>query len=339
MGATKVEKLPVADITRALIKPGRGFQGFYCESPEHTGKTTVDPLECLACARAGAKPGCHMTAPVIRGILEGMRSDDFGPTVTSLLYCPRKVWLRKFYTYWVKPSEAWWAFRGQLMHGLAAEYAVDDPHAVAETRFSLLLEWDGQMLEITGQPDLYYADTCHLVDYKTARAVPGTWKTWTCPETGQIIRQSSYAWQRKYIACPFCEEGAQHEAKAILTESEPRAYGHHVMQVAAYALILAENGYPVNTAEILYQDMATQLRLPVDLTAWDPQRVYEMLCARAALFHTQDLPGILTNEEDQWECRYCPVSGICSAIETGAVEPPDISQYNHLNQSGALGES
>jgi hypothetical protein len=248
MGAIKVNKLPIVEITRALVKPGRGFQGFYCEAPGETGKDTVEPLECLACARAGAKGGCHMTAPIIRGILEGMRSDDFGPTVTSLLYCPRKAWLRKLCRYWVKPSEAWWSYRGQLLHGVAAAYADDDPHAFAQTRFSMLLKWGDQTLEITGQPDLYYADTHHLVDYKTTRSVPGRWKTWTCPETGEVIRQSSYAWQRKYMACPFCSDGAQHEAKAILTESAPRPYDHHVMQVASYALILAENGYPVDTA-------------------------------------------------------------------------------------------
>ena len=70
------------------------FEGFICE---HTGKK-VDVGVCLACTRAGA-PGCPMTAPVIKGIIDGILPDDFGLTVTSLLGCPRKERLKQEWPY------------------------------------------------------------------------------------------------------------------------------------------------------------------------------------------------------------------------------------------------
>lgn len=69
---------------------------------------------CLACARDGA-PGCPMTAPVVKGILDGLRPDDFGLTVTTLLACSRKEQLKQGWPYHLRPSESWWAYRGQLL--------------------------------------------------------------------------------------------------------------------------------------------------------------------------------------------------------------------------------
>jgi len=69
---------------------------------------------CLACARDGA-PGCPMTAPVVKGILDGLRPDDFGLTVTTLLACSRKEQLKQGWPYHLRPSESWCAYRGQLL--------------------------------------------------------------------------------------------------------------------------------------------------------------------------------------------------------------------------------
>lgn len=66
------------------------FEGFICE----VSGEVVFPLHCLECARGGA-PGCPMTAPVVKGILDGLRPDDFGLTVTSLLACARKERLKQ----------------------------------------------------------------------------------------------------------------------------------------------------------------------------------------------------------------------------------------------------
>jgi len=133
------------------------FSGFICEvtHEEMTGE------ECLACARAGA-PGCPMTAPVVKGILDGLRPDDFGLTVTTLLGCVRKRQLMQEWPYVLCPSDSWWAYRGKLMHAIAAEFAEADGSAIAETRFSVLVETPAGSLTINGQPDLILVDRKHL---------------------------------------------------------------------------------------------------------------------------------------------------------------------------------
>ncbi len=154
--------------------------------------------------------------------------------------------------------------QGQLLHNVAAQYAREDKHAIAEQRFSMLVQANGQVIEITGQPDLVLTDLGVLVDYKTTKRMPQPWKTYTCPITGKVIQDSQWAMRTKYIDCPFCEDG-RHIAKDVLVLGKPRAYQGHIQQVSVYALMLRENGISVQTAEIVYQDMAGQLRIPVDL--------------------------------------------------------------------------
>jgi hypothetical protein len=83
-----------------------------------------------------AEPGelvCDETGKpaVLTGIVQGMRPDDFGLTVTTLIGCVRKVRLMRETAYWLKPAQSYWAYRGQLLHGVAARYAADDPQAIA----------------------------------------------------------------------------------------------------------------------------------------------------------------------------------------------------------------
>jgi CRISPR/Cas system-associated exonuclease Cas4 (RecB family) len=286
------------------------FTGFLCEAEEAKGMP-VPADECAACARRGAIPGCHVTAPVINGIVKGMRPDYFGLSVTALLGCLRKRRLMQVEDYWLAPSEAWWAYRGQLMHGISAEYAAGDRAAVAETRYSLTL--DG--VPVSGQPDLVLLDRRHLVDYKTAKSVPGPWRTWACPATGAVIRESAFAWRNKWMDCPHC--GESHEAKAIETVGAPRAYERHARQVNLYRLILHENGLDIETAEIVYQDMRQQLRIPVELMPLAEARAF--LRERLALFAQAELPGVLITPDELWECDYCPVRAACEKLHGGPV--------------------
>ena len=95
------------------------LSGFICDALD----APIAVTDCLACARQGALPGCHQTAPVIAGILRGLRPDDpaaalqagLGLTVTTLISCVRKARLMRNTTYWLKPAHAYWAYRGQLM--------------------------------------------------------------------------------------------------------------------------------------------------------------------------------------------------------------------------------
>ncbi|HKZ86590.1 MAG TPA: hypothetical protein VJ793_23410 [Anaerolineae bacterium] len=287
------------------------FTGFVCEADG----SPVASDDCLACARGGARPGCHMTAPVINGILRHLRPDGFGLTVTTLLGCPRKWRLSQTHDYQLKPSEAWWSYRGQLMHGISAQYAEDDPFAIAEMRYEMTITIDGQPVTISGQPDLILLDRATLVDYKTTKRIPGPWRAWACPDTGEVIRESQFVWRSRWMDCVSC--GGRHVAGEIETIGEPRPYPHHVQQVSLYRLLLAENGIDVATAEIAYMDMATQLRAPVELMSLDEARA--MLVARLPLFLQDDPPGVLTDPDDLWACDFCPVRSACEDLHGGPV--------------------
>lgn len=288
------------------------FQNFICEV---TGEPTP-PQACLACARSGALPGCPMTAPVVKGILANMRPDDFGVTITTLLGCPRKFQLKQEWDYNLRPSEMWWAYRGQLMHDVSARYAQDDPNAVVEQRYSVMVEAPEGLNIISGQPDLVYLDRRHILDFKTIKAVPGPWRAYTCPETGVLIREGPYAWRPKMIACPHCFEG-EHVARQIVREGPPRAKKAHVQQVSLYRLVLAEHGVAVDTAEIVYMDMREQLRIPVELLPLD--EAWKLIEQRLALFTTNSLPDILHDPEEFWECDFCPVRGVCERLHGAPV--------------------
>jgi len=286
--------------------------GFVCDATE----LPVDIPECLACARRGALSGCHQTAPVIAGIVRGLRPADFGLTVTTLIGCLRKARLMQTEPYWLKPAESYWSYRGQLMHGVAAQYAEEADQIIAEQRLSIEIETlTGALIEVSGQPDLVLLDQKHLIDFKTTKSVPTGWRAYVCPETDQVISEGPYALRRKFVECPHCTLG-QHEVKAIEVISAPRAKVQHVLQVSLYRLLLQRHGYAVETAEIIYMDMDTQRRVPVDLLPLEEAERY--LRERVTLAVQTDLPPVLTAPDEIWECGYCAVRAACEARSAGA---------------------
>ena len=288
--------------------------GFSCDATE----MPVTIKACLACARSGALPGCHQTAPVIAGIVRGLRPDDFGLTVTTLIGCVRKARLMRELMYWLKPSQSYWAYRGMLMHGVAAQYADDADQIVAEQRFAMMVETlDGRLVEVTGQPDLVLLDQKRLLDFKTTKNVPTGWRSYVCPETEQVISEGPYALRRKFIECPHCRLG-QHEVKPIEVIGEPRAKTHHALQLSLYRLLLQRHGIEVNTGELVYQDMDTQRRVPVDLMPLDETERY--LRERVTLALQTDLPPMLIDEEELWQCSFCPVHDACERQHSGLID-------------------
>ncbi len=283
------------------------FQNFICEA---TGQP-IPPQDCLVCARNGGQPGCPMTAPVIKGILANMRPDDFGITITTLLGCPRKFQLKQEWDYNLRPSELWWVYRGQLMHDVCARFTKEDPGAIVEERYSVMIDTPTGIIIISGQPDLVYLDRRHILDFKTIKAVPGPWRSYICPETGLLIHEGPFAWRPKMISCPHCFEG-EHVARHVVQEGSSRAKKAHVQQVSLYRLVLAEHGVAVDTAEIVYMDMSEQLRIPVDLLPLD--EAWSLIEQRLALFTTGILPGVLLDLEETWECDYCPVRSVCERL-------------------------
>jgi CRISPR/Cas system-associated exonuclease Cas4 (RecB family) len=140
--------------------------------------------------------------------------------------------------------------------------------------------------------------------------------TFTCPETGQVIREGQWSPRGRVIACPHCELG-EHPKKEVKGEGPPRAYSRHVKQISLYRLLLAENGIEVSSGEIVYQDMSEQVRIPINLI---PIPEYRALLEPLVALHTQrELPGILTNPEEVWECEWCVARGKCEELQGGPV--------------------
>jgi hypothetical protein len=300
--------------------------GFICDAED----LPVTIEGCLACARSGALPGCHQTVPVLNGIAQGLRPDDYGLTVTTLIGCLRKWRLMRETAYWLKPAQSYWAYRGQLLHGVAAHYAADDPHAIAEQRFTLTIDLpDGQSIEVSGQPDLVLRDQRLLIDYKTTKAVPTGWRSYVCPATDQLIAEGPYALRRKSIECPHCARGS-HLTKSIETIGPPRAKPHHALQVSLYRLLLHRNGIEVDQAEVLYLDMDKQCRIPVDLLPLDEAERY--LRERVALAVQADLPPILIDPEELWQCDFCPTRATCEERHGGPVGKAAHHQSTHMEE-------
>jgi CRISPR/Cas system-associated exonuclease Cas4 (RecB family) len=296
------------------------FTGFICEA---TGET-VTPQSCLACARRGALPGCHMTEPVVRGIIQNLRPPDFGLTVTTLLSCPRKERLKSQVDYCLKPSEAFWLFRGQVFHsGLAAYATAQDIH---EERFLILVEAPHGLVEVSGQPDLVYLDKANrrLLDYKTTNRLPAEWKSYICPQSGAVIQEGTRSVRTRWITCPYCPE-ERHQTKQVERKSPPRARPRDALQLSLYRLLLAEHGIEIERGEIVYLDMRRLMRIPVELLRLDEaQRLLE---TRVALHTQPELPPPLADPEEVWECEWCPLREAC---EKRSGEPVGMGKQVHL---------
>lgn len=283
------------------------FKGFICEA---TGNR-IDPQSCLDCARKGALPGCDMTTAVITGIMANLKPEGTNRelTITTLLGCARKARLKQETDYYLKPSEAWWAFRGQLFHAGLARYAEEAD--ISEERFLMLVETStGKLVEISGQPDLVIVDRANqrLLDYKTTNRLPADWKTYLCPETGEVIQESTVSIRTKWVTCPFCDE-ERHLTRSVEIKGPPRPRERDVLQLSLYRLLLFEHGIEIEHGEVVYMDMRGSLRVPVKLLPIEDAG--KLLQERVALHIQSELPPPLSDPDLVWECDYCPVREAC----------------------------
>jgi hypothetical protein len=313
------------------------FKAFICES---SGEF-VSPESCWTCAHRGAQPSCHLTAPVIHGILSNMRPDQpealfaagFGTlTVTTILGCPRKWRLKIEYDYAEKPSRLWWAFRGQIAHNIVEQYAKNDAQILVEQRLSFMVQltrlpprindhivMNGEYVVLTGQPDLVYLDRGHLMDFKSTKKVPQTWKIYTCPKSGEVLWEGQWRRRRDYVF--RCDCGDVHKPRDVETEGAPRPYPNHQRQVSIYSYMLAQNGVEIRSAEIVYLDMERTLRLPIELIP--SEEIEGELAERLPAFLSEEFPTPLEpiNGKAPWECDFCPVRDHCNSLAEGKPLP------------------
>jgi CRISPR/Cas system-associated exonuclease Cas4 (RecB family) len=286
------------------------FRGFLCELDE----SKVSPTDCLACSHRRQVQGlntCHFPPPIIRGIVESSQPRALrGYSATELIGCHRKVALKDRADYWVKPSQAYWLFRGHLGHAIVERYHGDG--VIAEQRF--YAEVDGML--VTGQPDVVYPDDRLLVDYKTSKRVPRERKRYTCTACGAVVRENE--WNARRGTTLACECGVCYEA-GVEIEPEvlpPQPYDAHVAQLNVYAWLLAENNVPVDSAQVVYLDMSAPLPVPVEL--WPLARTDAFVRRQLALLLERDprtgLPsGVHDDPDDDWQCEYCCVREACEA--------------------------
>ncbi len=285
------------------------FKGFVCE----LDNTRVSPEDCLSCSYDRQVRGlntCHYPPPVIQGIIESNQPRDLmGYSATELIGCHRRVVLKEQVDYWVKPSRAYWAFRGQLGHAIVAGYTNGQAQAIVEKRY--YAELDGML--ITGQPDVVYPDDRLLVDYKTTKSVPKPVKRYVCPECGSIIRENQwYARQGSTLSCDDCgEEYVAEEIKPQVLSPQP--YDTHVQQLNVYAWLLAQNDVPVERLQVVYLDMSEPYPLPVELWPLAKTEAYirRQLHSLMSRDHTGLPAGVWDDADVNWRCRYCEVAEAC----------------------------
>ena len=332
-----------------------GFQGFICEM---SGEQ-VSPDECLKCALAGA-PGCDYGSPaMIAGIAVNMRQPgfsariacettpegiqpDFGFSATELLGCPRKYHLGQMYPWWDKPSKLYWAFRGQIMHTRAEQYATLDPFAIAETRLFYYAKVGGRTVAVSGAPDLIRYNPqrggWELVDYKTIKKISPFFRH-TCPNTGQVISEMPFPVNGKVITCFWCsEKHTKREVRITKIPFQPR--GSHTQQMQIYAHLvdnerhrlaarvneqLAQAGLGarvpedarVVSAELHYMSMEKPKRVPVEI--WPAKGRRNFISDRLKVMLRDDLPPILEDPGEVWQCNYCPLRDVCEEEHSGKV--------------------
>jgi len=286
------------------------FAGFVCELDGR--RVTV--AECLACShrrQARGENGCRFTPPIVAGIVEGNRPRELmAYSATELIGCHRRVVLKEREEYWIKPSQAYWAFRGQLGHAIVERYSGNGERAIVEQRFYAQV---GGML-VTGKPDLVYPEERLLVDYKTTKSVPKTRKRYTCPECGGVIRENQ--WRARKGSRLACECGAQYEAGEELEPEvlPPRPYDTHVQQLNVYAWLLAQNELLVERAQVVYLDMSEPFPIPVELWSLAKREAYVERQLRALMERDPQsgLPDCVWEDaEANWRCRYCEVAAAC----------------------------
>ncbi len=287
----------------------------------------VPPDVCAECALQRRFPACGVTYPYVKAILDDSDRPGFGPSASQLPYCPRKWRLQREFDYAEKPSACYARFRGTAFHHALERYA--PAGAAAEGRLQTLVQLPegfqanrhvkveyGIFAVLSGKPDILYQDG-HLVDYKTTARIPDGYAIYTCPETGAVVWEGEYYRYRRapsFAPCRAC--GGTHDPKDIRDVLPVQPRPQHVTQLAVYAVILADNGKPVTGAEIVYMDMASQVRVPVDLPSYDDTLWW--LQKRMAEFAALAVPP--AKDEPDWECRFCPVNDICQQMKNAEAE-------------------
>ena len=199
--------------------------------------------------------------------------------------CHRQSILKAEHPYWLNPEKQWAAFVGAAVH---KQLETEDAHTEMFLSMDIDVPVGERLVAVTlkGTTDAYDPELRRITDYKTV---------------------SEY---RKFD--PVLRRGADR------TAADPS----HVLQINLYRLLLEDNGFPVDSAQIWYVQTYKEAKRNVfDVDLWeldDIRQLATQLAEPIALYQiTAALPPALdpADPDKGWLCRLCPVAALCRALE------------------------
>jgi len=116
------------------------------------------------------------TPELFEAILATRQERDYVSTTSLTAKCLRQQALTRQLPYAESLEDMWAAFRGTMFHGQLEKHVVEP--ALEEARFFVTLNIDGELLTLSGSPDLVDPLTGQLYDYKFTKENPRFDRPW-----------------------------------------------------------------------------------------------------------------------------------------------------------------
>lgn len=126
--------------------------------------------ECIQCARS--PDHCEFTPEMLISMRRGLypRDPEYISITRVFAMCTRQSVLEAFFEYWCSPRKNYYAFRGNLAHGVMA--GIRERDAWKEITWSRELDVDGEKIPIWGTADKIVPSVGLIRDYKTTAMIP-----------------------------------------------------------------------------------------------------------------------------------------------------------------------
>lgn len=237
---------------------------------------------CLKCSASGRNP-CAFTEALIKGILDEQQDRGTNISCTALLSSTRCTYLERTTNYAAKPSQLYWAFRGQIAHKIV-EGAGEDENVLRERReYRRTIEG----IEVSGQFDELLLKQGVVRDYKTCKKVP----RYDTPYSNHAEQLNVLRWILAFPE-PFEDDSC----------------------LAAFIYQWSED-LGVKKLEVIYLDMDQPKKCQAKM--WSLDKAEEFVGERAKAlrkaFDTGICPPYSTiTAKDTWKCAgYCHVTQEC----------------------------